>query len=30
MAKLHDMRLKLLIQKEHESISKSQPNDLDL
>ncbi len=30
MAKLHDMRLKLLIQQEHERISKSQPNDLDL
>ena len=30
MAKLHDMRLKLLIQQEHEHISKSQPNDLDL
>ncbi len=29
MAKLHDMRLKLLIQQEHERISKSQPNDLD-
>jgi len=26
MAKLHDMRLKLLIQQEHERISKSQPN----
>jgi len=25
MAKLHDMRLKLLIQQEHERISKSQP-----
>ena len=30
MAKLHDMRLKLLIQQEHERISKSKPNDLDL
>ena len=30
MAQLHDMRLKLLIQQEHERISKSQPNDLDL
>ena len=30
MAKLHDMRLKLLIQQEHERITKSQPNDLDL
>ena len=30
MAKLHDMRLKLLIQQEHDRISKSQPNDLDL
>ena len=30
MPKLHDMRLKLLIQQEHERISKSQPNDLDL
>ena len=30
MAKLHDMRLKLLIQQEHERISKSQPNDLHL
>ena len=30
MAKLHDMRLKLLIQQEHERISKSQPKDLDL
>ena len=30
MAKLQDMRLKLLIQQEHERISKSQPNDLDL
>ena len=30
MAKLHDMRLKLLVQQEHERIAKSQPNDLDL
>ena len=30
MAQLHDMRLKLLIQQEHERISKSQPNELDL
>ena len=30
MAKLHDMRLKLLIQQEHERISNSKPNDLDL
>ena len=30
MAKLHHMRLKLLIQQEHERISKSQPNDLDI
>ena len=30
MAKLHDMRLKLLVQQEHERISKSQPGDLDL
>ena len=30
MPKLHDMRLKLLIQQEHERISKSQPTDLDL
>ena len=30
MAKLHDARLKLLIPQEHERISKSQPNDLDL
>jgi len=30
MAKLHDMRLQLLIQQEHERISKSQPNDVDL
>ena len=30
MAKLHDMRLKLLIQQEHEPFSKSKPNDLDL
>ena len=30
MAKLHDMRLKLLIQQEHERISKSHSNDLDL
>ena len=30
MAKLHDMRLKLLIQQEHERISKSQPNDLEI
>ncbi len=30
MEKLHDMRLKLLVQQEHERISKSQPADLDL
>ena len=30
MAKLHDMRLKLLIQQEHERISKSQPKDLSV
>ena len=30
MAKLHDLRLKLLVQQESEHISKSQPSDLDL
>ena len=30
MAKLHDARLKLLIQQEHERISQSHPNALDL
>ena len=30
MAKLHDLRLKLLIQQEHERISKSQPDDLSI
>ena len=30
MAKLHDMRLKFLVQQEHERIAKSQPTDLDL
>ena len=30
MAKLNDMRLKLLVQQEHERIAKSQPSDLDL
>ena len=30
MAKLHDMRLKLPVQQEHERIAKSKPGDLDL
>ena len=30
MTKLNELRLKLLVQQEHERIAKSQPNDLDL
>ena len=30
MAKLHDLRLRLLVQQESEQISKSQPSELDL
>ena len=30
MAKLHDLRLRLLVQQESEHISNSQPSDLDL
>ena len=30
MTKLHDLRLRLLVQQESEEIAKSQPSDLDL